>query len=89
MLCIPLYTSSKKKTYLKPDWTPKVKDLNDDIAKKDTGKRRPSSRVVSFTDYKRQIKNKLYAEHCLYVTDVIRDTDEASECDLRIFLKLI
>lgn len=46
----------------------------------------------SYRDYKRakrQFRNELIAEHDRYMTEVFRDIDQASECDLRLFWKLI
>ena len=46
----------------------------------------------SYKNYKkakREFRNKLNAEHDRHMTSVFHDIDQASECDVRLFWKLV
>lgn len=88
--------TAKYRPYLKPEWTPKVKELHDtERLKRKIWLAEGRPRGMSHESYraykraKRQFRNELIAEHDRYMTEVFRDIDQASECDLRLFWKLI
>lgn len=87
---------AKFKPHLRPEWTPEVKHLHD----RERQMRniwliegRPRGMVHdSYKNYKkakREFRNKLNAEHDRYMTSVFHDIDQASECDVRLFWKLV
>uniref|UniRef100_A0A8W8JMS3 Uncharacterized protein n=1 Tax=Magallana gigas TaxID=29159 RepID=A0A8W8JMS3_MAGGI len=88
--------NAKFKPYLRPEWTPEVKHLHD----RERQMRniwliegRPRGMVHdSYKNYKkakREFRNKLNAEHDRYMTSVFHDIDQASECDVWLFWKLV
>lgn len=87
---------SKYKPYLKPEWTPKVKQLHNTERQKRNiwlSEGRPRGMChESYRNYKRakrNFRNELQSAHDDFMTKVFKDIDEASECDVRLFWRLI
>lgn len=92
-LYIPL---AKFKPYLRPEWTPTVKSLHSKERQMRNiwlSEGRPRGMChESYKNYKRakrDFRNELNAEHEIYMASVFQDIDEASECDIRLFWKLV
>ena len=84
------------KPYKRPDWTRDVKEAHDaERAKRRiwlTEGRPRGMHHESYREYKRAkraFRNALDLAHDKYIQDTFRDIDEAAECDLRLFWKLI
>ncbi|KAK3084049.1 hypothetical protein FSP39_007309 [Pinctada imbricata] len=82
--------------FKRPEWTKEVKELHE----LERSKRRvwmlegrPRGMIFdSFREYKRakrSFRNALTLAHDQYIQETFRDIDEAAECDVRLFWKLI
>ena len=87
---------SSYKPYKRPDWTRDVKEAHDaERAKRRIWLSEGRPRGMhheSYREYKRAkraFRNALDLAHDKYMQDSFRDIDEAAECDLRLFWKLI
>jgi hypothetical protein len=87
---------AKFKPYLRPEWTPTVKNLHCRERHKRNiwiSEGRPRGMThESYKNYKRakrDFRNEFDAEHERYMTSGFQDIDEASECDIRLFWKLL
>ncbi|XP_062576621.1 uncharacterized protein LOC134238510 [Saccostrea cucullata] len=88
--------TAKYKPFLRPEWTPKVKELHDterQMRRMWINEGRPRGMTHdSYKKYKhakRNFRNELNDEHDRYMSSVFKDIDESSECDVRLFWKLI
>ena len=88
--------TAKYKPYLRPEWTPQVKSRHytERRLRKlwiSEGRLRGMEHETykNYKRAKRNFRNELNIEHDRYMSDVFKDIDEASECDIRLFWKLI